>query len=86
MLDIDQYMENANAMRHKYENNEGGTESNEGVHCPHCGYFEEESYVLGEAGLYAEGDNDFSCGECGKDFHVETRIEYTWVSKQLEES
>lgn len=78
--DFDKIWENSLAMRRKYENDEGGIESNIGVHCPTCGHFEGDGFELGESGVYAEGDHDFTCASCGADFRVETSIEYTWTS------
>ena len=87
MFDVDAMIANHMASRHKYENDEGGIESNEGVHCPHCGHFETSACGdFGQSGVYADGEHDFTCQDCNADFIVETRIEHTWVSTKATSS
>lgn len=85
MLDIDAYIANRMASRRKYENDEGGIESNDGVHCPHCDHFEASGCGdFGVSGVYADGEHNFTCQNCAADFVVNTQIEHTWVSTKIE--
>ena len=85
MKDIDAYISNFMAMRHRYEGDDGEIESNEGVHCPSCGHFHSAAVGdLFETYAYAEGEHDFVCANCNVDFTVETKIEFTWASKPAE--
>ena len=77
MLDLDKMLDNMREKRRKYVNDEGGVESNEGVHCPHCEHYNADAW---EWGVYAEGEHNVSCDECGKDFVVTTEIEHTFIA------
>jgi DNA-directed RNA polymerase subunit RPC12/RpoP len=83
MFDIDLMLKHNREVSHKYNNGDGGTESNEGVHCPYCEYFHESGPDLGQSDVYREGEHTFSCSECSKDFIVQTQIEFTWVSTAI---
>ena len=77
MIDIDQMLNNFRETRRKYVNDEGGIESNDGIHCPHCNHYETEIW---EWGCYPEGEHNACCPQCAKDFVVTTAIEHTFTS------
>ena len=54
------------------------------IYCPWCGkklYFEPcYDYEL----LYAAGDHEAECPECGKPFTVDTSVSYSYSTRRLE--
>ena len=54
-----------------------GLVSDKHVRCPACGHTMND---FCELGLYEEDAHEISCGMCGKDFTVVSRVSWTFVS------
>lgn len=51
--------------------------ANDKPKCPHCA----SDFDIAENGcwrLYEEGEHEITCGDCGEDFTVSTRVSYTF--------
>jgi transposase-like protein len=50
------------------------------IYCPYCGLAHEEDYE--NEAFYIGGEHEFTCGECGKDFSVDTHVSYSYSTRR----
>jgi len=59
--------------------------ANEQPKCPHCG----ASHDISQSGtyrLYEEGEHELTCGDCDRDFKVQTRVSYSFSTDEQDEA
>lgn len=88
MLTADQIFENMARCRHKLDMDDE-INSEEGLHCPHCGNFHDANDLA--SGDYPEVWQEdegvaFECHECGKDFMFRIVVNYEWYVTKPEPS
>jgi hypothetical protein len=52
------------------------------ITCPYCGWFDRDSWEVDFGGM--EGETEYDCGECEKEFTVCRQVEITYSSYKKE--
>lgn len=75
---------NAREIRQQIEDGEIiEVDCEEEVFCPYCGLDHDVDFENDE--LYVEGECEFTCAECEKDFLVDVHVSYSYSTRRKEE-